>query len=192
MPAADVNARIASRVRQLRAARGLALEALAAVSGVSRSTISLIERGETSPTAVVLERLAGGLGVTLAALFDTPAAGAGPLARRGQQVEWQDPQSGYRRRNVTPEGYPAPFQIVEVEFPPGARVGFENAGRAPPPHQQVWVLAGTIEVASGQERHLLEAGDCLAMELDRPNAFHNPTAEPARYAVIIATPPGAR
>lgn len=50
-----LNDRIARRVRELRAARGLSLEALAAQSGVSRSMISLIERGESSPTAVVLE-----------------------------------------------------------------------------------------------------------------------------------------
>ena len=84
--APDLNQRIAGRVRELRAARGLSLDALAGRSGVSRSMISLIERGESSPTAVVLEKLAAGLGVTLASLFDAPAAAAparvGPLARR--------------------------------------------------------------------------------------------------------------
>src|SRR5205807_7058073 len=62
----DLNQRIAARVRGLRAAQGLSLAALAGKSGVSRSMISLIERGESSPTAVVLEKLAAGLGVTLA------------------------------------------------------------------------------------------------------------------------------
>ena len=71
----DINDRIASRVRQIRAERGLSLEALAEGSGVSRSMISLIERGESSPTAVVLEKLATGLGVPLASLFDAPAFG---------------------------------------------------------------------------------------------------------------------
>ena len=70
----DLNQRIADRVRELRAAQGLSLDALAGKSDVSRSMISLIERGETSPTAVVLEKLAAGLGVMLAALFDAPAA----------------------------------------------------------------------------------------------------------------------
>ena len=55
----ELNQRIADRVRELRAAQGLSLEALAAKSGVSRSMISLIERGESSPTAVVLEKLRG-------------------------------------------------------------------------------------------------------------------------------------
>ncbi|HUL05742.1 MAG TPA: helix-turn-helix transcriptional regulator, partial [Candidatus Acidoferrum sp.] len=53
-----INARIAGRVRALRADRGLSLDALAAKSAVSRSMISLVERGESSPTAVVLEKIA--------------------------------------------------------------------------------------------------------------------------------------
>ena len=78
----DLNQQIAARVRQLRVARELSLEALGQRSGVSRSTISLIERGETSATAVVLEKLAAALGITLAALFEPPAASAGPLVRK--------------------------------------------------------------------------------------------------------------
>jgi transcriptional regulator with XRE-family HTH domain len=193
--ASDLNQLIAERVRGLRSAQGLSLDALAGKSGVSRSMISLIERGESSPTAVVLEKLAGGLGVTLASLFDVPAADrapAGPVARRDDQPEWQDPASGYLRRNVSPPGVPQPMQIVEVRFPPRARVAFENGGRDTRVYQQVWVLEGTMDVTLGAERHRLREGDCLAMQLDRPTMFHNPTRKPARYAVVIASqpPPG--
>ena len=54
----DINTRIAARVRVLRAASDLSLEALANRCDVSRSMLSLVERGETSPTAVVLEKIA--------------------------------------------------------------------------------------------------------------------------------------
>src|SRR5262245_21966784 len=158
--------------------------------------ISLIERGEASPTAVVLEKLAAGLGVMLASLFDVPAgttrSPGGPVARRADQPEWRDPASGYVRRNVSPPGVPQPMQIVEVRFPPGGRVAFETGGREVRVHQQVWVLEGAIDVTLGGERHRLRAGDCLAMQLDRPTMFHNPTRRPTRYAVVIATEPPAR
>jgi len=189
--ASDLNQRIAERVRELRAAHGLSLDALASKSGVSRSMISLIERGESSPTAVVLEKLATGLGVMLASLFEAPAAGAhapsGPVARRDDQPQWQDPASGYRRRNVSPPGMPQPMQIVEVHFPAGGRVAFENGARDMRVHQQVWVLEGAIDITVGVERHRLREGDCLAMQLDRPTMFHNPTRKPACYAVVIAS-----
>jgi transcriptional regulator with XRE-family HTH domain len=194
--APDLNQRIAARVRGLRAARGLSLDALAGKSGVSRSMISLIERGQTSPTAVVLEKLAAGLGVTLASLFDPPAGDgqppAGPVARRDDQPPWRDPASGYLRRNVSPPGVPQPVRIVEVTFPPRARVAFENAARDLRVHQQVWVLEGQIDVTAGAECYRLREGDCLAMQLDRPTMFHNPTRNPARYAVVTASEPPTR
>jgi transcriptional regulator with XRE-family HTH domain len=194
--ASDLNRRIAERVRDLRAARRLSLHALAGRSGVSRSMISLIERGESSPTAVVLERLAAGLGVMLASLFDAPAAAApaarSPVARREEQPEWQDPGSGYVRRNVSPPGVPQPMQIVEVQFPPGGRVAFETGARDLRVYQQVWVLEGAIDITLGTERHRLREGDCLAMQLDRPTLFHNPTRKRARYAVVIASEAAVR
>jgi transcriptional regulator with XRE-family HTH domain len=189
--ASDLNQRIAERVRDLRAAQGLSLDVLAGRSGVSRSMISLIERGESSPTAVVLEKLAAGLGVMLASLFDAPAAAdqapSGPVARRDDQPVWRDPASGYVRRNVSPPGVPQPMQIVEVHFPPGKRVAFETGARDLRVHQQVWVLEGAIDITLGVERHRLSEGDCLAMQLDRPTMFHNSTRKPARYAVVIAS-----
>ena len=84
------------------------------------------------------------------------------------------------------------MQIVEVEFPAGARVGFDNAARGLRVHQQVWLLEGAMDVTLGDERHRLREGDCLAMELDRPILFHNPTRKRARYAVVISTEPSPR
>jgi len=187
----DVNQRIAARVRELRAAHGLSLDALARNSGVSRSMLSLIERGESSPTAVILEKLAAGLRVTLASLFDGPAAvnptPSDPVARRKDQLEWQDPASGYIRRNVSPPGVPQPMQIVEVHFPAGARVAFETGTRDTVVHQQIWMLEGTMDITLAEERHRLREGDCLAMQLDRSTMFHNPTRKAARYVVVIGS-----
>src|SRR5262245_30824294 len=103
----DVNARIATRVRALRSERGMTLDALAAKSRVSRSMLSLVERGESSPTAVVLEKIATGLGVSLATLFDDATAPANPVSRRKDRTAWRDPQSGYLRRNISPANFPS-------------------------------------------------------------------------------------
>ena len=182
----DINQRIARRVAALRASSGLSLDALAAHSGVSRSAISLIERGETSATAVVLEKLASGLGVALATLFETERAAPGPLMRRAEQAEWRDPASGYLRRNVSPPDYPSPLRIVEVEFPAGRRVVLEGGTPATAIDEQVWVLEGAMNLTLGATRHELKAGDCVALHVDGPLEFHNPTRRPARYAVVVA------
>src|SRR4029434_10692993 len=122
----DINARIASRVRGLRTDLGMTLDALAARCDVSRSMISLVERGESSPTAVVLEKIASGLGVSLATLSDDSNAPASPVSRRDDRTPWRDPQSGYVRRNISPANFPSPIQIVEIMLPAGARVAYET------------------------------------------------------------------
>jgi transcriptional regulator with XRE-family HTH domain len=186
----DIHARIARRVHALRAELGITLDELAARSEVSRSMISLVERGEASPTAIVLEKIATGLRVPLASLFDDAAAAPSPLSRKEDRTSWRDPQSGYVRRNLSPPNFPSPIQVAEIVLPAGARVAYETGARDITIHQQIWVLDGRVEVAHGRDRWHLEADDCLAMELTEPTAFRNRTRKPARYVVIVASDRG--
>jgi transcriptional regulator with XRE-family HTH domain len=183
----DINSRIATRVKALRTELGMTLDALAAKCDVSRSMLSLVERGESSPTAVVLEKIATGLGVALAALFDDSSAPANPVSRREDRTSWRDPQSGYVRRNISPAGFPSPIQIVEVVLPAGARVAYETGAREVSIHQQIWVQEGSVEVTVGNVTHRLSPDDCLAMQLNEPTAFRNRTRKAARYLVVLST-----
>ncbi len=180
----DINQRIASRLRELRLAQQCSLAALAERSGVSRSNISLIERGESSATATVLDKLSAALGVTVASLFEQTAEAPSPVARAGDQAVWTDPGSGYVRRNLSPS-MGGPIQLVEVRFPPGQRVAYETSVRDVDVHQQVWIIDGVIELTVGKDMWTLCAGDCLAMRLDQPIAYHNPTRAEARYLVAL-------
>jgi transcriptional regulator with XRE-family HTH domain len=165
----------------------MALDALAEKCGVSRSTISLIERGETSPTAVVLEKIATGLGVSLATLFEESSASANPVSRRNDRTPWRDPESGYVRHNISPASFSSPIQIVEAALPAGAKVAYETGAREVSIHQQIWVQEGHIEVTVGSITYRLVEDDCLAMRLNEPTAFRNRTHKLARYIVVIAT-----
>lgn len=197
-----IDTRIAANLRALRADHKLSLEALAQATGVSRSALSLIERGQNSPTAVVLDKIAVGLGVTLSDLVGQPggdaalvsAVAASPLARHAEQAVWTNPGSGYVRRAVSPAGFATPIQLVEVHFPAGARVAFETGPRNVQVHQQVWVLDGAMDLTVGDTTWHLQSGDCLAMTLDQPIVFFNPTDHTTLYAVVLVseTSPGTR
>jgi transcriptional regulator with XRE-family HTH domain len=182
----DITQRIGKRLHDLRTTAGLSLDALAHKSGVSRSNISLIERGQSSPTAVVLDKLSSALGVSVASMFEAGEAptAPSPLARVADQPVWDDPASGYRRRNVSPPGV-SPLQLVDVVFPAGQRVAFETSARDADIHQLVWMIDGVMEIGHGKEVWQLSAGDCLAMRLDAPIRFYNPGAKPARYLVAL-------
>jgi len=187
----EINARIGGRVRELRDAQGWSLDALAERSKVSRSNISLIERGQSSPTATVLDKLATALNVPLASLFEQsaiPVLNPSPVSRADEHPIWTDPASGYIRRQISPAAH-SPIQLVEVNFPAGQRVNYDTGPRDADIHQQIWILEGAMEITVGDTSWRLEAGDCLAMRLDCPTAFRNPTRKPARYMVALTSLP---
>jgi len=184
----DINIRIAHRIRELRLARGYTLDVLAARCQVSRSAISLIERGETSPTAVVLEKLANGLEVPLTKIFtnETTSRSPQPFIRRNEQADWQDPETGYVRRIVSPPNLKLPFQIVEIEFPPHARITYEISESSKVVQQQLWVVEGQIDIQLGKNSYALGEGDCLAMQLDQPVIYSNNSSQVARYILVVS------
>lgn len=183
----DVQTLIARRVRELRDAKGWSLDVLAERSMVSRSNISLIERGQSSPTAVVLDKLATALGISLPSLFEQPEGGPGSVSPHSpfrDQPNWTDPESGYRRRNLSPSQR-SPIQLVEVEFPPGKQVAYGTELRDADIYQQIWITEGVMSVTVDDQRWELQTGDCLAMKLDCPVSYRNPSRQPARYLVAL-------
>lgn len=178
----DIDQRIGARIKELRAERDLTLDALAERADVSRAMLSRIERGESSPTAQLMNKVCSGLDITLSALFAETVEPASPLTRREAQTTWRDPATRYLRRDVSPAG--ASVDIVEVEFPPRKSVAFENM-RMADVEQQVWVLEGVLEMEVGGETFRLNEGDCLKMHLGQPLVFRNPTRRQTRYTVIL-------
>jgi len=123
--AAEIERRIADRLGRLRTERGWSLEALAERSGISRATLSRLERGELSPTASMLGRLCTTFGWTLSRLMAEAETRAPNLVPATQQAVWTDPETGYRRRLVSPPAPGLRGELVEIRLPARATVGYE-------------------------------------------------------------------
>jgi transcriptional regulator with XRE-family HTH domain len=180
----EVGDRIARRLRLERDSRSWSLADLAERSGVSKATISKIERAEVSPTATVLVRLAAAFDLTLAGLMLRAEGQGERLARAGDQPIWRDPETGYLRRQVfsRPDH---PLEIVRVELPAGQRVLLPASSYA---HirQLVWVQAGSLVIIEAGERHELATGDCLGFGSPSEVTFANETTSPCVYVVVLA------
>ncbi|MFC7527867.1 helix-turn-helix domain-containing protein [Actinoplanes sp. GCM10030250] len=174
---------LAATLRSARIETGLSVNALADHSGVSRAMIAKIERGEAQPTAALLGRLAGALGLTLSELFARTEGESPRLARLADQTVWVDPETGYRRRSVSPAG--GPVQLVEVELPAGAKVSYPADSYAVA-HHQIYVLDGRLRFHEGDLRHDLGAGDCLELGAPVPCAYENPAGRACRYLVVLS------
>jgi len=180
----DAAARLSHRIRIEREARKWSLADLAERSGVSKAMISKVERGEVSPTAVVLVRLASAFDLTLAGLL-LRAEGEGQLlSRHADQPVWRDPETGYLRRQVfaRPDH---PLEIVEVELPAHRSVDLPAASYL---HirQAIWVAKGALTIVEGGVRQVLAAGDCLGFGPPADVTLANETARPCTYAVFLA------
>jgi transcriptional regulator with XRE-family HTH domain len=178
-----IDERLGARVRIEREIRGWSLTELAKRSGVSRAMIHKVERGEASPTAMLLARLSGAFEISMSTLMVRAEMQEGLLLRKDDQPVWIDPVTGYARRHVSPRSV-TPIDVIDVDFPPGKESGFPASSYANRKHL-VWVLAGELVFIEGGVRHEMREGDCL--ELGPPNdcIFRNETAEPCRYAVIV-------
>jgi transcriptional regulator with XRE-family HTH domain len=183
----DIDTRIGRRLARLRAERKWSLEALAEQTGISRATLSRLERAELSPTAAMLGKLCTVYGWTLSRFMAEAETRAPNLVPARDQAEWKDPASGYRRRIVSPPTTGLRGELVEVRMPPGASVSFDASPIAGLEHH-LWMLEGSLTLEVEGSPFWLRAGDCLRYLLAGPTRFKNPGKREARYLVAMVRP----
>lgn len=178
----DVTNIVAANARNIRERKKLTLDAAAAATGVSRSMLAQIEKGEVNPTISVLWKIANGYKVSFTSLVE-----------RGQ-----DPVSVIRQREITPlsgDGgrylnYPV-FTFSEKTLFETYRIAIEPGGRLEAqPHlsgseEYITVFTGQAEITVAGERYLLEKGDSIRFCADVPHSYGNTGAETAELSMLI-------
>jgi transcriptional regulator with XRE-family HTH domain len=179
----DHEGQLAGRIAEERRTRAWSLADLAERSGVSRSMLSKIERGEASPTATVLMRIASAFGLTLAGLLTAPAGPGARHLRLADQPTWTDPASGYLRRQLY-QSPAMPLELIEVVLPAGATVGAPASSYALI-RQVLWVLEGAVVIVEGEGRTALQGGDRLEFGPPSDVVFRNESDRACRYLVAL-------
>jgi XRE family transcriptional regulator, regulator of sulfur utilization len=177
---------VGPRVRALREAMGLSLRDLAERSGVSAPMLSQVERGETSPTLMVAERIAAGLDLTLSQLLRLDESRHVVVSRSGERRVTE--RDGHRVEELTP---PLPGQRADVSMH-ALGAGSATGGPDDPPmhepgsRETTVVLEGELTLFVDGARHELAAGDSVTFDADLPHHFENESAEPTRFLAVIA------
>lgn len=185
----SVDTRLAARLAELRDERGWSLDDLATRTGISRSTLSRLERAEISPTAALLGRLCTAYGRTMSRLLAEVESGGEPaqLVRAADQRVWTDTPSGFERRAVSPPHPGLRAEIIEGVLRPGADIAYEGPPVAGLEHH-VWLHEGALAVTVEDRSHHLAPGDCLRYRLWGTSRFRCPGPDPARYTVVVVLP----
>lgn len=180
----SIDHRIAQRLKGLRAERGWPLDELSRLSGVSRATLSRLENAEVSATAGVLGRLCAAYGLTLSRLMHMVEDAHAPLVRRNAQPVWIDPDTGFRRRSLSPPAQSLAAEALECELPPGTHIAYADPPR-PGLEHHLLLVQGRLKVTVGGQTHDLQPGDCLRYRLSGASAFTTPADSPAHYILFM-------
>jgi transcriptional regulator with XRE-family HTH domain len=177
---------VGARVKSLREGMDLSLRDLAERSGVSAPMLSQVERGDTSPTLAVAQKIASGLDLTLSQLLRLDEDSHVVIVRAGKGRTRR--RRGHRLEELTP---PLPGQRADVSvhtLAPGAATG---APDDPPVHEPgsretTVVIDGTAELFIDGRRHELREGDSVTFDADLPHHFENNGETDARLIAVVA------
>ncbi|WP_321342618.1 XRE family transcriptional regulator [Breoghania sp.] len=182
--ALSLDDRIASRLNALRRDRGWSLDELARRSGVSRATLSRLEKGEVGSTTAILGRLCSAHGMTLSRLMLMAEETFQPLVARESQPVWRDEASGFCRRSISPPSQALAGEALECRLEPGADIFYDAPPRAGLEHHLV-LLEGALRLDLDGETHELKPGDCLRYRLFGSSRFRTPPDTAARYLLFM-------
>jgi transcriptional regulator with XRE-family HTH domain len=179
---------LGTRIKALREAMDLSLRDLAERSGVSAPMLSQVERGETSPTLQLAERIASGLELRLSQLLRLDEDGAVSVVRRSERRKGPATGHGHSYEILTP---PLPGQRAELSRHVLAASALTGGPGDPPMHEPgsretALIESGTVVLFCDGQRHELAAGDCVTFDADLPHHFENPGDDEAVLLAVVS------
>jgi len=180
----SISERLAKRLKETRKSKGLSLEATAGLSGVSRSMLSQIERGESSPTVATLWNLTRALQVDFAGLFDDAGAShtIHEIMRANRTPTIDSQGEGCRIRILSPPDQAGRLEVYEIGFAADGALISESHRQGCVEH--LTVLDGALQVVAGDEAAELNEGDTIRYAADCNHAIRA-TGTPAKALLIV-------
>ncbi len=176
--------RFGARVRTARQRQGLTLDALATAAGISRATLSNLERGEHSPSLTAATNVARALRVSLAELLGDEDRRPVVTIPKGERLVFRDPVTGIERQLLSPAFAGRGIEFIRAILPP-----FTATDDLRPYHpaidKYVLVESGTLQIVIGAEPHLLQEGDAFYFRASVSHRFENPSSERCSYLAIL-------
>ena len=178
----EISAVVAENARRLREEKRLTLEEAARLTGVSRSMLAQIEKGDVNPTISVVWKIANGYRVSFTSLVEP--ARQRPVLLRGADAAMLEEDGGrYRNYPAFPYDEERGFETYRIVILPGGSL--EAQPHLPGSEESVTVFAGETEIGLLEEIYRLGTGDSLRFPADQPHTYRNPGREEAHLSMLI-------
>lgn len=169
---------VGPRLRAVRRERGVTLEQLGRMTGISVSTLSRLESGQRRPTLELLLPLARAHRVPLDELVGAPATGDPRIHPRPVQRDG----ATWVPLTHNPGGLNAFKQIVPVNPHPPQRLD----QRSHEGYEWLYVLTGKLRLVLGDQDFVLTAGEAAEFDTRVPHAHANAGRKPLELLIIFS------
>ena len=178
----DVTNVVAGNIRAIRERKKLTLDAASALTGVSRSMLAQIEKGDVNPTISVLWKIANGYKVSFTSLLEKKTDEV-RVIRQAEQTPLEEDGGKYLNYPIFAFDETTLFETYRIVIDPKGSLSAQ-------PHlkgaeESITVFRGQVEISVAEERFLLSKGDSIRFYADVPHGYRNPGTEPAELSMLI-------
>ncbi|WP_025681769.1 helix-turn-helix domain-containing protein [Paenibacillus massiliensis] len=181
----NINAIIAENVKKIRADKKLSLEKVAELTGVSKTMIGQIERGESTPTITTIWKIANGLKISFSSLIHQPQPDTTIVKRKDIRPLLED-GGRYRVYSMFSFDEERRSEVYNVEIDSGGSL--DASGHIEGTEEWITVFDGELSLSVGNEEYTLHAGDAIRFKADRPHTYHNSGQSMTRLSMILNYP----
>lgn len=176
---------VGATLQRLRLARGLTLEDLSRIAGVSKSMLSQIEREKANPTIAITWRLANALGVQIGELLSSEVRPA-ELIRLVDAHEiptLPGSHAGYSLRILGPMELAGKYEWYELILAPGGELA--SQAHDPGTSEHLTVISGTVELEVGMEKRKIRHGGTARYPADHDHVIRNAGKTEAKAMLVV-------
>ncbi len=181
----DIHLILAKNLKAYRERKKLSLEKVSELTGVSKTMIGQIERGESSPTITTIWKIANGLKISFTSLIHQSQPDTKVIRKKEVQVLTED-NGRYRVFPFFPFHDQRRFEIYTVEIEPGGFLGSDSHGEGA--EEFITVFDGELKIQVKNMEYTIKKGDSIRFKADRPHSYQNPGVTITRLSMTIYYP----
>ncbi|MDQ6418131.1 XRE family transcriptional regulator [Paenibacillus sp. LHD-117] len=180
-----IHKKVGKNLQSIRKARGLSLDQVAELTGVSKAMLGQIERGDSNPTISVLWKIVNGLRISFTSLIeeDEPKIS---VIEADKLEPFLEQEGHYRVYPMFPYDQRKGFEIYSVHMDPGC-------SHTSDPHNEgveeyIIVTSGKLHIMINGDVYSVKVGNAIHFSADQPHSYHNKSDEVITYTTLIQYP----